>query len=215
MKEKDKVMPLLKRGFTLAETAIVLVIVGIIMAGIWQVYGNAKEAQQEADAIQEGQIISKNIVNFMQGRPFQPALVGTEITSNMIAAQAIPAGYVNPSIPTQASNPWTAGGLKVSSPPLVANPSQTFRLSYYNVPYQGCLTLLEALTSCDSNQAGCPIEVYTAGLAASCLPGHAGCTGAAGTGVDWQVINSTTATTLCGANSYVGGLNSVEFDYTF
>jgi prepilin-type N-terminal cleavage/methylation domain-containing protein len=206
-----------RRGFTLAELAIVVGVIGAIMSAIWWAASNAKEMQRDNDAVQELQSVTQGVLSLMQGRSF-PATVAcsgsNNITCAMITAQAIPSGFIDTANTAAANNPWSAANFVVWSNPNHTN-NRIFRLSFYQVSQKGCLVLLLEGTNCQAGQAGCPQEVYTNGGTATCQPNQTGCAGAVpATGIGWQVMGSSAASAMCAANNYSGGSNSVEFDFS-
>ncbi|MDE2029599.1 MAG: type II secretion system protein [Alphaproteobacteria bacterium] len=185
------------RGFTLIELAIVLGVMGAIIAAVWTAASRATEAQKQNTAVEELQTVAQNIFAIMEGRTFS---ITGNITSSMISSQAIPSAFLDPSSPTtKAINPW-AGALDVyEESPTV------FRVSFYDVSYGGCLKVLLEGTACEAGHSGCPTKVWTDRAAYSQSPSAT---------VGWAVMNASVAATLCGRNSYSGGNNSVEFDYS-
>jgi hypothetical protein len=185
-------------------------VIGTILGAVWYATGNAKEIQRENDAVQELQATTQNMLALMQGQNL-PATVpcsGTsDITCSMITAQVIPSTYVDAQAPTtSADNPWSLQGFHVYS-----MGTKTFRLSYYNVSQQGCMALLSQMTACQFGQLGCPAAVYSLQSAKSCTPTNCDGTVSAGA-AGWQALTSAKSSTLCGYNSYTGGVNSLEFD---
>jgi hypothetical protein len=133
----------------------------------------------------------------------------------MIVAQAIPSSYVNVQTGVTADNPWSPQNLYV-----YATGAKTFQIWFYNVSYQGCLTLLLQGTACQAGQEGCPTAIYTAGGGGGnmCQPNQSNCPNSSptynATNIGWQVATPTIVNTMCGANNYHGGTNSVIFQYT-
>ena len=223
-------------GFTLTEIAVVLGVIGTIIAGIWTIAGDANESRKEADALMQAQTISSGVINFRQGRAF-PASVpaGTNITAMMANAQAIPASYINTTTGA-IDNPWSMGapdtmqliaGVWVDVAhanlgiEMYAMSARTFRLSFYQVSQAGCAALLSQLTACDPTMSGCPVAAYTALAGNYCQPGQTNCpTTSAGSAVmsanaaTWRSMPASVISLMCAANSYTGGGNSVEFDYS-
>jgi prepilin-type N-terminal cleavage/methylation domain-containing protein len=214
-----------ERGFSLTELAIVLGVVGLIVSAIWFAAGNASELQKENNAVSEMQSIVQNINNVMAGQSFSGNSL-TDITSSMITAQNIPNGFVDVQNNTTADNPWSLGstvggsytGLKVWSNPQ-APVGKTFRISFYEPTYKGCMALLLQGTSCQAGLLGCPIEVWTGGKGkanptSSCSPNQTACPGSSlgSQPPGWQSMGVNVASTMCAANSLSSG--SVEFDYS-
>lgn len=197
-------------GFTLTEIAIVLGVVGAITAAIWVAADSTHESQKDNDALTELQTVAQNIDTMMTGRTFGAS---GNITGNMIAAQAIPNSYVETA--TTAGTPWSGGGLYVWAQ---TAGSGVFRVAFYGVTMPGCLALLLKGTACQPGQSECPFQVGTGGNVTTpgtsvCVPDATCPGGTAAPNLGWRVMGVASATALCGANSYSGGSNSVEFYY--
>jgi prepilin-type N-terminal cleavage/methylation domain-containing protein len=199
-----------QRAFTLTELAIVLGVIGLILSAIWVAAGTVSEKNRINQAFQELQAISQNILTLDQNRPF--AVAGND-NAAMIATGAIPNWAI--SLPATIIHPWSpAPGLIVYASAVSANPqysiaNRVFRVSFYNVPTDGCIALLMQGTGCDPSQTGCPVAVYTAGTNATPsahnqIP--------AGAPLSWQAFDPMAAQTLCNFNAPAA--NSVEFDFS-
>ena len=141
------------------------------------------------------------MTSMLQGGYGANLAAGTNITQAMITRWAIPPWMVTPGTtsPNQtADHLWRAGQfvlLWISSSP------RTYRMSFYQVgTMQGCISLIMQATNCTPGQPGCPIMIYTNGTANSF-------------NTQTTLVTSTAVQTLCAANSYKGGTNSVEFDF--
>lgn len=186
-------------------------IAGIIIGAIWWAASSARESQKENDAFNELQTVAQNINTILAGRTV-PGPTPNDITANMITAQAIPSTYIDAAHPTYADNPWSPG-TTFTTPwtgfHIWYINSKTFRVSFYAVRNRsGCLSLLLKATSCQFGQMDCPINAVVANGAQSLAPPVNSSTGWA------TVMTVPAAQTLCGFNSYTGGSNSVEFDYS-
>lgn len=197
-----------QRGFTLAEITIVLGIIGIVIAAIWIAAGSVGVNNQVNQAAQELQTVSQNMLSLYEGRPWPPAIGcagGQDITSTAIGASAIPSQYVVNGACASASQTWGGGGsFTISANAAGAPAGNTFRISFANVPFQGCIALLMQVTGCDPSQAGCPLKLETNNGVSTLSPGASSAGG-------WQAtLTPTTATTVCNAN---GSKGPVAFDF--
>jgi prepilin-type N-terminal cleavage/methylation domain-containing protein len=193
-----------RRGFTLSEMAVALGIIGMVIAAIWVAAASVGLNNQVNQAAQELQAVSQNMLSLYQGRPWPPAAgcsgVATDITSTAINASVIPSTYVVNGACASALQVWGGAGTFTISAPT----NSTFRISFANVPLQGCIALLMQVTGCDPSQAGCPVQVETNNGASTLSPGASSAGG-------WQAtLTPTTATTLCNAN---GSAGPVAFDF--
>jgi prepilin-type N-terminal cleavage/methylation domain-containing protein len=195
-----------RRGFTLLELALVMGVIGVVIGAIWYAVGNTREAQKENDAVFELQSTATNILTLMQGRSYPGQAT---ITTDMINAKVIPSNFVDAD-GVDADNPWAgAGGFMVyGNPDNKANEIRRVRLSFYNVPYSGCLALLLQGTTCQAGQSGCPADVfanYTAGSPVASPDANAG----------WAIgMTPNIAATMCAFNNAHQTTNSVEFDFS-
>jgi prepilin-type N-terminal cleavage/methylation domain-containing protein len=197
-----------RRGFTMTEIAIVLGIIGLVLASIWLVAGRVTEDNNINQAVQELQTVSQNIITLEQNRPFLVA-AGTDVTTAMINASAIPTAMISGGA---AGNPWNPVGFKVW-----AVGSLTFRISFYNVPLDACIALATQGTACDPTQPGCPTKVWTGGSAGTFTgAGSPNKTYAAGPPALWQLTPVVADTALCSSNtnSPPAAPNSIEFDFS-
>ena len=195
-----------RRGFTLVELAIVMGVIGAIMGAIWYAASNAREAQKDGDAVNELQTTVQNLVTLMAGHSFSGAALAN-VTPGMITAQVIPSTYVNVG-GTTANTPWGAGNFIIYAPVTVAAPgNRRARLSFLQVTKQGCIALLTQATACQTGQSSCPVDVQTDS-------NGTGNNVSANASTGWAtVMTSTLVNTMCNANSYTGGTNSVDLDY--
>jgi prepilin-type N-terminal cleavage/methylation domain-containing protein len=111
------------RGFTMTELAIVIGIVGMLMAGIWLFIGSAYDYERQQHALEEITTIVKNVRAFYQGQAGIPQSGITTISSNLISEGVIPSymmrnpstGCTNPNN-LCADNPWGPGKGGASDP---------------------------------------------------------------------------------------------------
>jgi hypothetical protein len=86
------------------------------------------------------------------------------------------------------------------------------RVSFYEVPNDGCIALLLQGTSCQYGQSGCPSDIV---LAEGNFGGWPGWTTASVLTTGWTTLTVSQAATICANNAAPGaGDNSVEFDYS-
>jgi len=206
-----------RKGFTLTEMAIVLGVIAVIIAGVWSAAAVVTDRSHLSNAQNEFNIITQNMTALMQGGfavTAPPCVAPCDITANMIASETIPQGYVAPG-GALGSNPWTVGGLtmRLQSDPLapVAGSPVVYRLNFYQVSQSGCMGLIMETTACNPGKPGCPIKVGVAGTQAPYAAAAAGNTFSPTAAAP---MTTTIAQALCAANSYAGGANSVEFDFT-
>jgi prepilin-type N-terminal cleavage/methylation domain-containing protein len=191
----------MRRGFTLMELAIVLVVIGSMVALVFSLAGPTKENARVSDALNRVTIVSQNMTSMLQAGYGTNLAAGTNITQAMITTQAIPRWMVTPGTtsPNQtADHLWRNGSFVLS---WISSTPRTYRMIFNNVgTLQGCVAFITQATNCAPGQPGCPIIVYTGGVATS---------------VDTRTtyVTSTVVQNLCAANSYTGGVNSVEFDF--
>ncbi len=200
-----------RRAFTLTEIAIVLGTVGIIISGIWLAASQVYEKSRLTNAINQFNTVSQNMSNLLQGgfgrttNPC-PSTALCDVTAKMVAAEIIPSAYVvTGSSPATATNPWS-GNYDIWWSPnnfASANGIPTYRMSFYNVSLSGCVGLIMSATTCKPGRPGCPVTIL------------AGVTDANNYNLLTQpAMTSATAQTECNHNSYTGGANSIEFDFT-
>lgn len=218
-----------RSGFTLLETALVLGIAMVVISAIWWAASNAREATHSDAAYDEMSMIVQNVNQVMMGQSFQNITVQTNLmtAAGAIGPQVVPTSYIDASTPTTIDSPWSAKNFYLWALKDATPNSKKFRVSFYNVTMQGCLSLLQKATACQPGQVGCPIQVGTGGksspvapsTANSCKPNFT-CPGEATAvaNVGWGLLNVAAEQALCAStvNNYTGAAgtaNSVEFDY--
>lgn len=123
------------KGFTLVELAIVLAVMGLIIAGIWAAAATVSRKNKEVKASQQLLEIVKNVRDLYAGRPDATGIT----TESMIFSGAIPTEMQKSA--TQAVNPW-GGDVLVE-----VSTAQRFYISYFGVPKSSCITLLMTTTT--------------------------------------------------------------------
>lgn len=131
-----------QRGFTLVELAIVLAIIGLVIAGIWTAAASVARRNRESKASQYLLEIVQNVRNLYAG---QSSATGLTL-ANAITAGAIPADMRSG---TGAVNPWN-GAIDVATS---TTSTSAFDVVYNNVPIASCIGLLTT-TSVNSMEIG-------------------------------------------------------------
>jgi type II secretory pathway pseudopilin PulG len=209
-------------GFTLTEMAIVLGVVGTILASIWTAAAQVSNNQKIATGATEVLTIASNIRAFYSGRGgIAPSLQGTEITPMLEKANVFPsnmplATVTDPNWGAQIRpfHPWGSYASVYASS---NGSSSSFRISFYNLTVSQCANLV-AKTVIPSASGGGPIGVgswYTTPVG---QPGAGAGYGSSNyqdltnlpAGTTFTVAN---ALTLCGGNS-TSNSQSAEFDFS-
>jgi type II secretory pathway pseudopilin PulG len=155
-------------GFTLTEIAIVILIIGAIIAAIWIAAAQMHEKSLITQAQSEFGTITQNMTGMLQGGygvsaaalpcggPTPPG--GCDITGAMINAGMIPQWMVANGV---ATNPWGGGGVFLR---WMSDLPRTYRLSFYAVSMEGCLGLVALVANCTPGQSGCPVNISSDGF---------------------------------------------------
>ena len=211
-----------RRGFSLAEIAIVLGIIGIVLAGAWVAVGSVNERNAINQAVQNLQTVAQNMIAVYQNGQLPAACGGIFITSPVIAAGVFPPTAIGPPVGgcQTGISPWGLGGALGQFEVWhdATHPPRTFMISFYNIPLDGCVGTLLQATACDPSQPGCPNGFYTAtgamGAPYGPLPPGGRILPAAGPPKSWSpIVTPATAAIMCGFNPPGGG--SLEFEYAF
>lgn len=184
-----------RSGFSFIELAIVLGIIGSLIGIIWPIGSIVGQNANVRNAVSQLNTIAQNMAALggsgygYNNTPATP----TDITASMITMGVIPDWVVSSGT---ASDPWNQSGFVLW---WVKGSPRIFRESFYYIPSAGvCANLVISAISCTSARSGCVQTVYT-------NSGH--------TAMTASLINETTVSGLCGANTYDGSSsNSVEFD---
>jgi prepilin-type N-terminal cleavage/methylation domain-containing protein len=123
------------RGFTLTEVAIVMGVIGIILAGLWAVISSGWETTHRQQASDEITIVTGNVRNYYSGQIGMPNAGYDSISSNLLSVGTIPgymqrastSGCTNPNN-LCADNPWGSN----SGSPLTLDAIGTFRVCNWN-----------------------------------------------------------------------------------
>jgi len=199
-----------RRGYTLTEVAIVLGVIGVVIAAIWTAATVVNEKTRLSQALNQANIIAQNMTSFLQsGYGVIDPGDKTDITQTMITSGIIPPwAQTPPGNGTTGQNPWDQAGFHMWW--VQSNPFREYRMSFYNVGSErSCIGLLTGMTSCTAGQPGCPVRIVTAGTSGNFTAG--------GTNLTNTQLTSARLQNLCGPakNDYSGGggANSVEFDF--
>ena len=138
--------PAKQSGFTLTELAIVLGVIGIVLASIWSASAMVSKKMKVNHAIQELQTIVSNIRSiYVGGSHFSQTGSMTDITAGMVNAGVFPPEMI---VPGQAypSNPW-GGRVVIYVIPNSPNADNTqFEIAYINSLNFQCSALLTQIT---------------------------------------------------------------------
>ena len=195
-----------RRGYTLTEVAIVLGVIGVVIAAIWTAAAVVNEKTRLSQALNQTNIVAQNMSSLMQGGygVIDPG-DQTDITAAMITSGVIPQWAVTPGSVTTGQSPWDQAGFHMWW--ASSNPRE-YRISFYNVgSNRSCIGLIMALASCPPGQPGCPVRIVTNGIVSGYTAG--------GINLLTTQLTSTLAQTWCNKNDYTGGggNNSVEFNF--
>lgn len=192
-----------RRGLTLTELVVVLGVIGVVFGTIWWAAAKARESQRQNDAVAELQTIAQNVSTLMAGRTFSKS-AGTDITADLINAQAVPSSYLNSNDATKVDHPWRASSVTMAVR-TTTTAQDSFSISFSKVSRGGCIALLTQGVNCQVGQTACPVKI--------CAPTTSDCVTPSAT-VGWQTFGATAINTQCDKLSYANGTNAVMFFYT-
>ncbi len=139
------------RGFTLTEAAIVLGIVGLILSAIWvaagSVYNNYRSGKTQDQLLTMVQAMRS--LHASQTKVDGTAFSGTDGSKNLALAGGVPSDmiqYTTAGVPEKVLNVWGGAVSIDAEPDENTNPDQAFQITYENVPYSTCITLLTSMT---------------------------------------------------------------------
>ena len=167
MKNICKTKLLARSGFTLAETTIVMGVIGIILAGVWGIVQTGWENQKRQQASDSMTIVVNNMRGFYAGQ------LGAPYSSNSLATTLLTNGVIpssmqrNPSSTCTAApcadNPWgshggdTQGTFRVcnwlpGTSSACPNGSTTGTTNFFGIELSGltqssCIAMTERVTS--------------------------------------------------------------------
>jgi len=185
------------------ELAIVLGATGMIIGAVWISASRVNEVARANDAMNELQVIQRNITDLMTGRTLPGTYPNIQAPA-LLADGVIPKAYTPPSA---MQTPWGVSAAAVtpwgSYLQVFYDAPRSFRVSFYNVPESSCVTMLTRIAACQPNEIGCPIAVSTANNTVTVtLDPVAGWSAA---------LNALPVVQLCSNNDSTK--NSVEFEY--
>lgn len=137
MKIMKSINKKVKKGFSLLELAMVLVVGAIMLAGVMMYYNNVTVNQKTQDSISELAVIQEAVRSLGAGHNGYDWVTASliaksgEIPNKWITGSNVSGG--NFSGASGISNPFS-GTVDITS----SNGGQTFRVQYNNVPTQAC-----------------------------------------------------------------------------
>lgn len=130
-------------GFSLLEAAVVLGVVGSVVAGIWAVSASTRASMQANALHQQTLSLVKNVRDYYAGRALPPAASAGDITATLrtgsiLPEEMCPANCVDGTI-TNVYNSY--GGVVEVRLNDATDPVTTFNVIYTGVPEKGCIQL--------------------------------------------------------------------------
>ena len=129
-----------RSGFTLTEIAIVLGIIGLILAAIWTaaaaVYGNYRVSKASTETLA---IVQNFKMLYGNGSAQEPN--GTDITSLAIAAGMFPADMIQPGNTAYGIGPWAGSQVNVYS----GATWNAITVAFWNIDQSTCNRLADAI----------------------------------------------------------------------
>ena len=134
--------PAKQSGFTLTELAIVLGVIGIVLASIWSASAMVSKKMKVNHAIQELQTIVSNIRSiYVGGSHFSQTGSMTDITAGFMNAGVFPAEMIQPG-QTYPLNPWGGRVVIYVIPNSPGADNTQFEIAYFNSLNFQCSALL-------------------------------------------------------------------------
>jgi len=136
-----------RRGFTLTEVAIVLGVMGIVMAALWTIFSTVSANQKVVIAVQEASFIAENYRGLYGHRGIEEKVGAiTPVTCLGVADGFFPPTMVNPAVvcvdapvgdpTTWPKHPW-GDAVGVSVIPA----EQSIQVGFNNLPLAACVQL--------------------------------------------------------------------------
>lgn len=151
MFESKKAIKTRQRGFNLAELAIVLGVVGIILSGVWAISGSVSESARRETMFQEVVQTVKGVRTYYEGQyNVNISMSSSALTDLLIRHGAIPSEMVpdRTVAVVQANTPWTKTVTAEGS--FLVRPDTGnafhFQIEMRNIPYGACITLATRLS---------------------------------------------------------------------
>jgi len=123
-------------GFTLVELAMVLAIIGLILAGIMMAFTGASTGQKTADATSELGMLQQVVRSLYAGQPDYTGLSGVVVAQSGQMPKKWVAGTIAAPTGTGLSSPFTAPVTIAPATNTVAN--DVFTIKYTNLPSTAC-----------------------------------------------------------------------------
>lgn len=185
-------------GFTLTELAVVLGVVGLMIAAIWMAGKSVSDNRRATQAVQDILYIASNIRStYTSASQFSDATETPETGKLITSGGIFPSSLLDPGSgtpPTALKNDWdgavivyfTSGGNQ-----------RRFRIAYQGTPQDACFRIASQLLNLGTSDAPTQWATYSGTLATA-------------TGVSSATINAT-----CAANSGItaGVVPSTEFEF--
>ena len=182
-------------GFNLVEAAIVLGIVGLIIAGIWTAASAVYENMRISRATQQLLSVAQNIRSLYSSQFTMGGTAGDDLTAGMVTARVFP-GDMTPDLTTDPDSPWGTDDVEVYAAGSGAT-TDGFRIVYKGIPTNACIDL-SVRNSGQSRDIG--LTAVSAGTGSSATPGNA---------IATLPATVTTASAACGT----GATASVSFTF--
>ncbi len=145
-----------RRGFSLIEASVVLAIVGLVTAAIWQVMASSKQSATANSFYQQVLLTSRNVRDYFAGRAL-PSLatdISTAYTNTVMRAAGVyPEDMCNGSCltaPSGAARNAYGGTAVFALPDDDANSlpdSNRFTLTFASIQKRGCVEVAARLTA--------------------------------------------------------------------
>ncbi len=201
-------------GFTLTELAIVLTIIGVVLAGVWVAMGQVQNASRVNQAAQDMLQIAANVRSTYAGATSFNSGTNADITCTMVDAGVIPADLLATGVAcvagTDSTYPHDAWGGLVRVYANMNYNGETagryFRVSFYNISPGVCARIASQVANIGTADGPTLLTVNANGNSFLAIP-ETGNT----MGLTTQQID-----TECNLNPQnpTGNAGSVEFDFT-
>lgn len=123
-----------QRGFGLVETAIVLAIIGMLVAAIWVGLDRSRRSAMLEIAIEHLVALQHGVRSYYLS---QASVPDGDVTAALITAKVVPGDMKN-AAGTGLDHPWGVGGITVSGGPVATYPF-TFTVTYAGIPTEACI----------------------------------------------------------------------------
>jgi len=188
------------KGFTLAEIALVLGIIGLILGSIWVAASSVYQNQKVTKAARQLIAITQAVRSLYATSPAIGDAAGTDETASFISVKALPSDMIDGAATV---NPWN--GTVMTTSQTIANAGDMFGIEYNLVPQSACIALLTSVTG-----AGRDPGLWYANASAAAK--GAAAYGAAGTAFPVTAATAAAAA-MCTVNTATTQLVSVQFAF--